>query len=175
MRVAWFFVFGIFLMANAPLVEEFVIKHKEIKVKGITSFGKFECSYGNEKLGDTLYTGHFPKSKQLQFVIHVADFGCGNFLLNRDFKSTIKASEHPNCVVTVKSLDRQRQHFLSDIDVNLAGKKLSLEDVIFTHNDKQLTGKIHLSFDQLDLVAPKKLGGLIEVDDNLSLEIILGI
>lgn len=175
MRIAWFFILAIFIMANAPVAEQFVIKQKEIKVKGLTSLGKFECSYGNENLGDTLYTGEIPKSKRIQFVIEVDEFGCGNFLLNRDFKSTIKASEHPTCRVTVNSLNRQRQHFLSTIEVNLAGKFLSLEDVIFTQKNKELTGEISLSFDQLDLVAPKKMGGLIQVNDNLVLEIILGI
>ncbi|HSI75539.1 MAG TPA: hypothetical protein VK957_06580 [Lunatimonas sp.] len=175
MRIAWFFILGLLILGNAPVAEQFVIKQKEIKVKGITSFGTFECSYGNEKLGDTLYTGEVPKSKRIHFVIEVEDFGCGNFLLNRDFKSTIKASEHPTCLVTVNSLNRQRQHFLSNIDVNLAGKFLSLEDVVFTQKNKELTGVISLSFDQLDLEAPKKFGGLIQVDDNLVLEIILGI
>jgi hypothetical protein len=175
MRIAWFFILGILITANTPVAEQFVIKQKEIKVKGVTSFGKFECSYGNEKLGDTLYTSDISKSKRIQFVIEVEDFGCGNFLLNRDFKSTIKASEHPTCMVTVNSLNRQRQYFLSNIDVNLAGKFLTLEDVVFTQKNKQLTGEIHLSFDQLELEAPKKFGGLIQVDDNLVLEIILGI
>lgn len=175
MRIAWFFILGMVIMANAPIEEQFVIKQKEINVKGVTSFGKFECSYGNEKLGDTLYTGEISKSKRISFVIQVKDFGCGNFLLNRDFKSTIKASEHPTCVVTLNSLNRQSQHFLSDIEVNLAGKDISLEDVIFTHKENQLTGEINLSFKQLDLVVPKKLGGLIQVDDKLILEIILGI
>ena len=175
MRIAWVFILSIFMVANVPIEEPFVIKQKEIKVKGVTSFGKFECSYGNDKLGDTLYTGDISASKRIRFIIEVEDFGCGNFLLNRDFKNTIKASEYPTCMVIVNSLNRKRHHFSSDIDVTLAGKYLSLKDVVFIQKDKQLTGEICLSFDQLDLVAPKKLGGLVQVDDDLILEIILGI
>ncbi|MCC5938185.1 MAG: hypothetical protein JJU34_12975 [Lunatimonas sp.] len=174
MRIAWFLICGMLLMANANREELFVIKEKEIRVKGVTSIGKFECSYGNEKLSDTLYTGNLPKARQLDFIIPVDDFGCGNFLLNRDFKVTIKAEEFPFCKVTVKSLSRNGQGFLSNLDVSLAGKDLSLKDVVFRHQNNQLIGDVDLSFGQLDLSPPKKLGGLIQVEDKLSLQIIMG-
>lgn len=174
MRIAWFLICGMLLMANANREELFVIKEKEIRVTGVTSIGKFECSYGNEKLSDTLYTRDQPKAKQLDFIIPVDHFGCGNFLLNRDFKATIKAEEFPICKVTVKSLSRGSQGFLSDLDVHLAGKELSLKDVVFRHQNNQLIGDVALSFGLLELTPPKKLGGLIQVEDKLSLQIIMG-
>ncbi|WP_209331844.1 hypothetical protein [Lunatimonas salinarum] len=174
MRIAWFLFCGMLLMANTNREELFVIKEKEIRVAGITSIGKFECSYGNEALSDTLYTGDLPKARQLDFVIPVKDFGCGNFLLNKDFKTTIKADQFPFCMVTVQSLNRGREGFLSDLAVNLAGKELFLNDVVFKHQDNQLVGEVDLSFGVLDLAPPKKFGGLIQVEDKLSLQIIMG-
>lgn len=174
MRITWFFIAAILLVSNAPVEDVFVIKEKEIRVKGVTSIGRFECAYGNEELSDTLFTGISSRSKQLDFIIPVDQFGCGNFMLNRDFRSTIKAEEFPVCRVTVRSLTRQRDVFVSDLDVDLAGKSLFLDDVVFRYETNKLTGEVDLSFDLLDLVPPKKLGGLIQVEDKLSLQIIMG-
>lgn len=174
MRIAWLFILALLLAANTGRDELFVITEKEIRVKGVTSIGRFECTYGNEKLSDTLYLGNLPHGKRLDFVIPVEDFGCGNFLLNRDFKATIKADQFPECRVTVKSLIPKRGGFSSKMDVNLAGKSLSLDDVEFRLEKNRLIGDINLSFDELELVAPKKLGGLIQVQDQLSLQIIMG-
>ncbi|EON77104.1 hypothetical protein ADIS_2414 [Lunatimonas lonarensis] len=174
MRIAWFFIGTFLLLSSTPIEELFVIKEKEIRVKGVTSIGRFECAYGSEKLSDTLFTGNIPKSKHLDFVIPVDRFGCGNFLLNRDFRATIKAEEFPTCKVTVRSLTRKRNMFVSDLDVNLAGKQLFLDDVVFRHETNKLIGEVDLSFEMLDLVPPKKLGGLIQVEDKLSLQIIMG-
>lgn len=175
MFIARLFILGICLVAALPANGQFVVNQQEINVKGITSFGTFECSYANELPGDTLYTGTLSNSNKVRFVIDVDEFGCGNFLLNRDFRNTLKAAIHPTCMVTVSSLIRRGPDFSSNIDVFLAGKYLNLKNVLFTKEDEQLRGTIHLSFEQLDLVTPNRLGGLIKVHDRLTLEIILGI
>lgn len=174
MRFAWFFILGVFLMGNVSKEELFVIKQKEIRVKGVTTIGKFECSYGNEKLSDSLYLGKLSESRQIYFTIPVEQFGCGNFLLNRDFRNTLKADQYPVCQVTVKSMERGDDRFFSDIDVSLAGKELEFKDMVFRQEGSKLVGEIDLSFEELELRAPKKMGGLIQVDDCLSLQIIMG-
>ncbi|WP_163378890.1 hypothetical protein [Cyclobacterium sp. SYSU L10401] len=152
--------------------EAFVIQHKEITVKGKTSIGDFECSYGKEQTGDTLYLGAIPTAgSSLDFNIPVKEFGCGNFILNGDFRRTLKADEYPLCEVRVLRLFRGQSNLYGDLAINLAGKGLRLDRVLFDRNQSVLEGKVQLSFEELDLEAPSRLGGLVSVEEAIDLEI----
>lgn len=159
-----------FLGSNMP--KSFLIHHKEIIVKGQTSLGSFECSYDNPLAGDTLFfERQVVENNSMDFLIPVADFGCGNFLLNRDFRRTLKAEEFPFCKVSVNRLSKGQNHIYGNISLDLAGKQLVLKKVVFHQGDEKLHGNIQLSFDQLDLKAPDRLGGLVKVDETIELQI----
>lgn len=152
--------------------EAFIIQQKEIIVKGKTSIGDFECSYGKEETGDTLYLGNITTSENsLDFNIPVKEFGCGNFILNSDFRKTLKADQYPVCEVRVMRLFRGQKNIYGDLAINLAGKDLKLDKVFFDRNQETLQGKVQLSFEELELVAPSRLGGLVTVQETIDLEI----
>ncbi len=171
MRIA-VIVFCTLLWMGGHVRDTFVIQHKEIIVKGKTSIGSFECSYDNEQVGDTLFLENHPvDNRMLDFMIPVKDFGCGNFLLNSDFRSTLKAEEYPICLVSVDRLIRKKSQIFGDVSIELAGKKMALNHVVFDMMGEKLQGKVQLSFEQLELVAPSRMGGLIKVEEILDLEI----
>ncbi|NHE59628.1 hypothetical protein [Cyclobacterium plantarum] len=150
--------------------EAFIIQQKEIIVKGKTSIGDFECSYGKEEIGDTLYLGNAPNNS-LDFNIPVKEFGCGNFLLNGDFRRTLKADQYPVCEVRVMRLFRGQKNIYGDLAINLVGKDLKLSNVFFDRNRERLQGKVQLSFEELELEAPSRLGGLVRVEETIELQI----
>lgn len=110
----------------------------------------------------------------MHFRIPVKDFACGSFLINKDFRSTIKAEKYPNAEVQVKNFRNEKGHFKCDLLVTLVGKKLEFPGWEFSRTSEGLVGQLQLSFEQLELEAPKKLGGLIKVDEKLELEVLLG-
>ncbi|MEX2512954.1 MAG: hypothetical protein WD398_08615 [Cyclobacteriaceae bacterium] len=171
MRIACVIGCCLFCLGSS-LPKSFVIQHKEIIVKGQTSLGGFECIYDNTLAGDTLFfERQVVENNSLDFFIPVADFGCGNFLLNSDFRKTLKAEEFPLCKVSVTHLFQGQNSIYGNIALDLAGKHLTLEKVVFNQEKGSLQGNVQLSFDQLDLQAPDRLGGLIKVEEMIELQI----
>lgn len=155
-----------------PLLEEreIIITKKMITIKGKTSLGGFSCDYSRNGLKDTLYFDYNSKAKELSFNIPVNDFSCGNFLLNKDFKKTIKADEYPTALVRVKNLKSKHGFYTCDMSVQIVGKKLEYKNLKLQNIPNGLSADMILSFQELELNAPKKFGGLISVDEELHLE-----
>lgn len=151
-----------------------IITEKTISVSGKTSLGSFTCDYLNQGFKDTLFINSMQSKSQIVFDIPVHEFGCGNFLVNKDFRKTIKADEYPHAKVRVSEFQSQGKDYICDLIVNIAGKRLEYKALRLTNGGKQLTGDIIINFDELGLEAPRKLGGLIKVEDKLALEIRLG-
>jgi hypothetical protein len=171
MRVLLIFVV---LLLNAPATErELIVSEKIISVHGVTSIGKFKCNYSKNSLKDTLFVNHTKHKRDLIFDIPVQNFSCGNFVLNSDFRKTIKADEFPHARVKVSNLKSNGKNYTCDMTVNLVGKTLEFKGMELTGMDKGLKGHLSLSFDDLDLTTPRKFGGLVKVQEDLHLEIFL--
>lgn len=154
-----------------PGKERLVIQEKEIAVSGNTTLGKFDCVYRGIGLKDTLSFVNDQSNDAFLFHIDVTDFGCGNPILNNDFRKTIKAKEFPQARVIVTNLKKVKEGYRCDLHLEIAGKRLFFEDFLLSSQDKKLTGRLDLHFDTLGLVPPKKFGGLIKVDEILSLSL----
>ncbi|EPR65508.1 hypothetical protein ADICYQ_5429 [Cyclobacterium qasimii M12-11B] len=149
-----------------------IIDQTEIIVKGKTSIGSFECSYESQTESDTLFFDNkSPDTTSLDFEIPVSAFGCGNFLLNSDFKRTLKAEEYPICLVSVNKLRRGSRKIYGDIYLQMAGKEIVLEKVVFHQLKEGLQGTLYLSTEELGLDASSRLGGLVKIEESIELEI----
>lgn len=165
----------IFLLAFNfnPKNERLVIYEKEITVSGNTTLGKFDCDYRGIGRKDTLSFVNNLSEDAFLFHIDVTAFGCGNPLLNNDFKKTIKAKEFPQARVIVTNLKKIKGGYQCDLHLEIAGKRLFFQDFLLSGEQGQLTGQMNLNFDTLGLVPPKKFGGLIKVDEILSLTLLM--
>lgn len=169
MHILWFSL--LFLFNYQPSPETLVILEKEITVSGNTSLGQFNCTHQEGGLKDTLFfTDHRSKDYFL-FDIKVADFSCGNFLLNNDFRKTIKAKMFPQAHVRVSNFRKRRKSYSCDLHLEIVGKKLFFKDFKLSTQDNKLIGKLMLDFKTLDLAPPRKLGGLVKVEEELSLSL----
>lgn len=162
------------MLTSTPQEKELVITQKTITVSGHTSVGGFNCSFVRNGLKDTLSLNSNDQRVALNFDIPVSEFGCGNFLLNRDFRKTIKAEQFPKCQVKVANLRRNQHHYTCKLTVFLAGKTLEFDNFQLKNTKEGLQGQLSLSFSALSLEAPKKMGGLIKVEEQLDLQILLG-
>lgn len=163
------------ILLNPDLKErEVIVTKKVITVSGQTSIGGFNCDYAKNGLKDTLFIDFDKSGKELVFDIPVNDFSCGNFLLNRDFRKTIKAEKYPSARVKVSNLKSNYGHYTCDLNVNIVGKILNFKSLVLKRTPEGVSGNLVLSFDDLELDTPKKMGGLIKVEEELKLEIQLG-
>ena len=164
-----FLVLG-FLMTliNPNKQTAFVVASQKLSVKGETSFGSFECHYHpNQK--DTLFLNQ--TSSFLSFDIPVKDFGCGNFMLNRDFRKTVKEKEHPLTKVRIHHLRKRNEIFTCDLQIELAGTKKQVHNVVLSKYKNHYLGKTHLNFSDFHLSPPKKMGGMIQVKEQIEISI----
>lgn len=161
-------------LSVSPQEKELVITQKTITVSGQTSIGSFNCSFNRNGMRDTLALNSQTNNSVLNFNIPVSEFACGNFLLNRDFRKSIKAEEFPKCNVRVANLRKNQQHYTCKLTVNIVGKTLVFDNFKLDNTKDGLEGKLSLSFTELALEAPKKMGGLIKVEEQLDLQIVLG-
>lgn len=166
--LSWVLLFGFHGEEN-----KFVIREKEITVSGNTSLGKFNCTYQVEGIKDTLSFVDNQSNDDFLFDIPVADFGCGNFLLNNDFRKTIKARDFPNARVAVTNLRRHHSTYFCNLQLELAGKTLYFRNFQLDKGEGKLSGHLRLKFDTLGLEPPRKLGGLVKVDEALFISLSL--
>ena len=170
MRILWLLCMSLIF----PMTKnELVIMEKEIVVSGTTSIGDFVCSYYVNNTKDTLSMGGDASPNNFLFEIPVAKFTCGNFLINNDFRKTIKAKEFPSALVKVSHLKKNNDHYTCDLFLEIAGKKMLFENFDLFDTGGQLCGDLVLSFEDLELDPPTKFGGLIKVDEHLYLSLAL--
>lgn len=163
----------LFLSYFVDKEEVLVINEKRITVEGNTSLGKFTCSYKVEMLKDTLLFTNNKSEDFFHFEIPVNQFSCGNFLLNKDFKKTLKSKEFPHAYVEVSNFKSKRGSYSCDLFLEIAGKKHVFPGFKLDNSDAQLSGSLLLDFETLELVPPSRFGGLIHIEETLSLSLSL--
>lgn len=155
--------------------KELVITQQKIRVSGHTSLGKFNCDFSRVGSVDTLKFNSSADLDVMEFQIPVKSFSCGNFLLNSDFRSTLKADEFPLVLVSVTDFRERSGKFYCHLRLDLAGKRLEFPDLALEKSKEGLNGKLVLDFDALQLSPPNKLGGLVKIENQLNLALLLGI
>ena len=162
-----------FFLMSSEAEPYLIIQEKRITVNGNTSIGSFSCDYGVSGKNDLLFINKLASSPY-SFSVPVDAFRCGNFLLNRDFRATLKAKEYPEISVQVLKLNKDKKNtFRGTIKLFLVGKSKTIADVEFTikaqDNNRILSTEFIFSASEFDLIPPKKLGGLIEADDEMEI------
>lgn len=169
MRVFSIFIIAISLLTGfTPNEKEFVLlSTKTFSVKGSTSVGKFDCDY---KLStkDTLFLN---QKNGISYKLPVKEFGCGNFLLNRDFRKTLKEKEHPWVHITLSDVKKTANSYQYTLELILAGKKKTFSNLTLDPEKNGLKGSIDLKFSDFDLKPPSKLGGAIKVKEEVNISI----
>ncbi|MDN4164797.1 hypothetical protein QWY31_04750 [Cytophagales bacterium LB-30] len=170
-----FFIFFIALIQveSAYTPKRFLlIYEKQVVIKGNTSLGDFTCQIKQSHRADTLA---YVKNKPYTFHLPVGDFGCGNFLLNRDFQHTLQAEDFPLVKVGLINPQDQEKYVLSDVMVGLAGKEVLKPQVQFkkacVENRMVLVSTLSMRFAEFGLTPPNRLGGLVQVDDHITIEV----
>lgn len=143
---------------------------KEFTVQGKTSLGGFKCRYDMVTV-DTLFFSGSKKASKFTHVIPVKSFGCGNFVLNGDFRKTLNAKEYPEIKIELSNFKKSNNSYSCDVLLNLVGKQKSYKDLKLSLDKGNICGELVLNFSDFELVPPKKLGGMIKVKEEIELNI----
>jgi hypothetical protein len=148
----------------------------QLLIHGKSNVNSFTCSIPNYDHVDTL--NYRVKNGDLIFdnnkmVIPIRNFNCGNNVITKDLRRTVKAVDNPYLTIAIVSMDDNAGRSRAVMKITLAGvtKLASIEFIQTTHGELlQLTGKHAVTFKDFGLVAPKHLLGLVKVQQELNVE-----
>lgn len=171
-----------FIKDDVNIVETSVLvtPSSKLSVKGVTNINTFECKYNVNQLKKPIPViferiGDKVVFKKTALVLDNFYFDCGGKGINSDFQKILKTDKHPKIYLFLKELKTDNKHTskaLVHVDIKIAGLVNNYEiPVSLTgENNMFITGKANISLKDFEMQAPKKLFGLIEVEDNIEID-----
>lgn len=160
-------------------IDVFIKNDSFLTISGTTNINNFECGFNTDELINPIEIKYSKKSNTLLFDKAALDlyngyFDCGGKAINKDFKSLIKAENHPKITLKLKEIqygNSKTDAFKATIAIELAGKTQTYQTPVYVKKDGDLciTGNLALNINDFDLKAPKKAFGLIVVNNMIDI------
>lgn len=186
-----FFIISVLSILNAAFIKKsipnysyakwVVERNSSLNIQGETNINSFQCDVTEYLKPDTLVYTANNATKRLSFtnsclVIDIKRFDCHNKYITEDFRSALKADDHPNLKIIFLSIDQfseaaNNQVVKGIVDIELARviKRSEIDYTVRTlpGNRIQINGSHIFSFSDFELKAPRKLAGLIRTRDKI--------
>jgi hypothetical protein len=161
-----------------------VQKTSTLRIKGKTNITDFTCDIKGYYQQDTIcYSMQDDRNKVVnlkgQLSINVNNFDCHNKMLTKDLRKTLRADLYPNMVVRFIGFQRMPA-FVNNkdvirgwVEVELSGTCKRFEicyKLEKTGSVINLNGVKSFSFSDFNLVPPQKLGGIVKVKEDFSVD-----
>jgi hypothetical protein len=97
-------------------------------------------------------------------------FDCAHKMITKDFKSILKAEEYPHIVINVRELIIVKENISAKLNIKIAGiEKEYMVPVAYNQNNGNVKGQLKLNIKDFKLKSPKKLLGMVVVNDNVEI------
>jgi hypothetical protein len=188
MRV-YFLIIALFLLnGRTPEKERWIVDaSSKLVIYGDTNVNKFTCEtdcfekidtleyYADVRACDISFT-------QTQIRVPVKSFSCGSELITKDFWETLQAEKYPTLAVHFLNLKefsttRNGGKVEGEVAIVLAGvkKQYHVQYTLERHSENyfSLQGTHAVCFSDFNLKPPRKMLGLIQVQENLEVEFLM--
>ena len=153
----------------------------KISINGKTNINRFNCSFDAINLkspvsvlveiidGDLYF-------EDTNLLLNTNCFDCGNRQMNSEFKDLLNAKAFPNIILKLKKLEIDNfdgNDATTYMDIYIAGVKKSYTVPISLIGTKEMIikGKLNLNICDFNLEPPKKMMGLVVVDEIIQINI----
>lgn len=164
-------------------------KQCTLKVNGSTNVNKFSCTIPEYAQPDTLILTRENKQRPVKIkgamILDVQKFDCKNAMMTNDLRKTLKAKLYPKLTVTFESLSSYPDATTPGaaikgmVTIELAGaiKRFEVDYQYVATGEKmlRLIGTKKVNFSDFNIDPPKRLGGMIKTNNELSVEFMLNI
>ena len=158
-----------------------VVPGSEVIISGTSNVNKFDCSYKVQGMKVPVHLVYREKLNEIHFKNAKLDlpsdcFDCGGKAINRDFKDILQTEKYPEIklrLLYVDPPDRDSNKVGVGMEITLAG----VSRTYFTHLESrtqgeiQVKGTLDLKLTDFGLEPPKKVLGLIKVDDQVKVNL----
>ena len=161
-----------------------VSKGGSLKVNGSTNVNKFSCAIPSYTSPDTLVLKNCGSNGNIslkgEVSLPVNAFNCGRAMMTADLRKTLKAAEFPRLKIRFISLSSnpitvvKQDELKGMVEIELAGVTKQFEvNYTFTRTSKnviRMVGERSINFSDFNLTPPKRLGGMVKANNQLSVE-----
>lgn len=163
-----------------------VLPESEIIVSGKSNVNSFECNYNITDLSKPIIVTHKQTKDQnnkeqleftnAKFYLKNECFDCGNKLINKDFNKMLKTEEYPHILIELLSvcIAEFDCNTLATMEVTIAGNKKKYQipiDFNYENSIYEVGGIINLNLNDFHIKSPKKVLGLIKVDNHVEVNL----
>ncbi len=169
-----------FILASFATLEERTLKVKiqensEISIKGTSNVHSFECTYQEdiELTSKTIELVPNPNSFKINKAkLHLTakSFDCGGRRINNDFKDILKADQFPHVDIQILSISPNQNQYVADIEVKIAGHSKNYKLHAKNPKNNYFTGNLSVDITDFGLESPKKVMGLIKVNELINIK-----
>jgi hypothetical protein len=155
-----------------------VERSSSLAIDGSSNINKFTCDVHEYIKPDTLRWVPEESSGKLIFLnsilrLDLKRFDCHHKYITSDFRKMLKVDAHPNLIIKMVSVEgfSRDKDVKGVVDIELSGTKKRMEVVFhgtsYGHNLVKLEGKKAMKFSDFGLVPPRKIGGLIRINEEI--------
>jgi hypothetical protein len=149
-----------------------------LAIDGSSNVNQFTCSIREYLSFDTLWNSSDAGRKRLLFResrlnVDVRRFDCQHKFITADFRKMLQAGEYPFLTIEFISLEELKTGSVVKgvVDIILAGRKKRME-ILYTCRQNgpaqvMLKGEKLMKFTDFQLEPPRKLGGLIRINEDI--------
>ena len=149
-----------------------------IMVRGTTNVNSFNCGYKINKFKNPIPVTYYLEGDKIRFnkTVLILDnifFDCGGKGINSDFQKILKSDKYPQIFLFLKEISQieNSSDVHASIDIQMAGltKNYKVPVEVKNNNNLLITGDMALKLSDFNLETPKKLFGLISVNDKIEI------
>lgn len=155
-----------------------ITTESSLVVRGTTNVNTFSCVFNINKFKNPIQVNYHVEGGKMIFnktalVLDNNCFDCGGEGINSDFQKILKSDKYPQITLFLKetTLFENKLDVQASINIEIAGivKGYKIPIKVKKNNDMLITGDLAISLYDYGLEAPKKMFGLISVDDTIEI------
>lgn len=169
--ITYLFPFVVIGFLSTYPIEVTFEKESKVAIKGTSNVNSFTCEYQDEiKLQQktiNVETNRKEKFniKKAKLHLFANNFDCGGRRINKDFRELLQTDKFPYVDIYVHGISFLEKEYVADVEVSIAGKNNCYKLKVENPEKNHFTGDLIIDISDFGLESPKKLMGLIEVNN----------
>ena len=145
----------------------------KLTIHGVTNITNFACNFHAITLKNSIPVSYSISDNQAIFehtklVLDNKEFDCGRHIIDKDFNKLLKSETYPQITIHLKKVTRSdSKKITATVDFVIAGvTKTYIIPITVSHDlSLKVDGSIRLNIRDFGLENPKKVLGLIKIED----------